>query len=775
METLLTPFKKLPLLLPALAWICGLIAGQSAFLQLYVLVVPLLFYGVFKKTWLLFLCAGLAFGMGTHAWQQHRLAVDDTWLAHKVQIEATIQDVRHTAQYIKLRLSDVLRDDGQTLSGKVDAYVYHHKQPQALKPDMRIQATLKLHRPRNKQNPAYFDYEQYTFDQGVVLIGSVSGDVRIIASDISWLETMRQRIRQALRGMEQNQQGILLALLLADRSQVPLVIHDAFAASGAMHLLAISGLHMGLVAAWGFVFAWWLMTRREAWIVRFPVRLVALSSGVGFAMIYATLAGWPIPAQRAFLMLLAGVLAWVLRAKQVPLNTMFAALLLITLFDPASVRSVSLWLSFVATSALLVWAGRHNSAGSMYAQIRIWFQGVLWVSIIASLATLPLIGFVFERLPVWGLLANVLLVPLYAFWVLPLALLGEFLAVFGFSGLATSVFSLSGQGIALGNDLLLALYALPWGKLWLRGDMPWMFAVLGFALLVAGMLWLYQQRKISMSILLVALGVYAVVLTSEHHPKQASFYAWDVGQGASSWLSLPDFQLLVDMPGKAGSRFNGGSIAAQNMRKLGVLHADAVVLSHAQSDHAGGFERLLANLNHMGELWLADVPRNHVYFQAILESLPVRWLKQGDSFHVRGAKVQVLWPPKGYAPRNSNHASLVLLLTLDSGQRILLPGDMELPVEKQIIRAGLQDVDVMLMPHHGSKTSSSKVFVEQVRPSIVIAQTGYNNHYGFPKDEVVQRYKNVGSQVLNTADGYVHISFSERGIKLEQSSNRREN
>jgi competence protein ComEC len=144
----------------------------------------------------------------------------------------------------------------------------------------------------------------------------------------------------------------------------------------------------------------------------------------------------------------------------------------------------------------------------------------------------------------------------------------------------------------------------------------------------------------------------------------------------------------------------------------------------------------------------------------------VRWLKRGDSFDKPDVKVQVLWPPKDYAPRNSNNASLVLLLTLNTGQTILLAGDMEAPVEKAIL-ADISQVDVMLMPHHGSKTSSTLPFVKKVRPKIVVAQTGFHNHYGFPKGEVVQRYQDVGSQVLNTADDYVAIQFSKQGIKVQ--------
>ncbi|MDQ6977859.1 MAG: ComEC/Rec2 family competence protein, partial [Ghiorsea sp.] len=464
----------------------------------------------------------------------------------------------------------------------------------------------------------------------------------------------------------------------------------------------ISGLHMGLVAGWGFILAWWLITRREAWIVRFPVRTFALTAGMFLAFAYALLAGFPIPAQRAFLMLLAAVLAWSLRATLMPLNTMFAALMLITLIDPASVLSVSLWLSFTATSALLIWAGRQPKVESMYAKAWMWLKGMFWVSIIASLATLPLIGYVFERLPAWSLLANTLLVPLYAFWVLPLALLGEFFALWGGSSWAVHIFEWSGWGISWGNQVLLWIHTLPAGNLWLRGDLPGLYGLLVVCLLLSGLFWLQNKRWVSVSVLLISLGCYAVVMLGEAEVKQTQLYVWDVGQGASSLLVLPDFKLLIDVSGKRGSKFNGGTIAAQNMRHLGWLHADAVLLSHAQSDHAGGIKRLLASLNGVHELWLADVPKNHAYFAEVMNKMPVRWLKKGDNFDIKGKNhVKVLWPPQGYAPRNNNNTSLVLEITLITGQKLLFAGDMEAPVEWEILN-DIQPVDVMLMPHHGS-------------------------------------------------------------------------
>ncbi|MDQ7058712.1 MAG: DNA internalization-related competence protein ComEC/Rec2 [Ghiorsea sp.] len=764
MGTLFTLLKSAPLLLPSLAWVLGLsLACLDVFSWFYMpLLLPLLWW--WRQTWLYFLLAGFVFGVSSLAWQTSQLDVDNSWFNQKINIQATIDDVRQTAQYTRLKLDHIQRDDGQVLNAKINVYVYHHGQ--ILLPDMDIKLRVKLHQPRNKKNPTYFDYEQYLFHQGVALVGSVSGKVEIINHHISWLEQGRQKIRHVLTRLDDDQQGILLALLLADRSRIPLDIDDAFAASGATHLLAISGLHMGLVAGWGFILAWWLITRRESWIVRFPVRTFALTAGMLLAFVYALLAGFPIPAQRAFLMLLAAVLAWSLRATLMPLNTMFAALMLITLIDPASVLSVSLWLSFTATSALLIWAERQPKVESMYAKAWMWLKGMFWVSIIASLATLPLIGYVFERLPAWSLLANTLLVPLYAFWVLPLALLGEFFALWGGSSWAVHIFEWSGWGISWGNQVLLWIHTLPAGSLWLRGDLPWLYVLFAVFFLLSGSFWYKTKRWVSASVLLISLGLYAVVMLGEAEVKQAQLYVWDVGQGASSLLVLPDFKLLIDVSGKRGSKFNGGTIAAQNMRHLGWLHADAVLLSHAQSDHAGGIKRLLASLNGVHELWLADVPKNHAYFAEVMNKMPVRWLKKGDNFDIKGKNhVKVLWPPQGYAPRNNNNTSLVLEITLITGQKLLFAGDMEAPVEWEILN-DIQPVDVMLMPHHGSKTSSTPAFVDKVQPKIVIAQTGYKNHYGFPKAEVVKRYQNRGANIINTADGAVHIVFERRWCKF---------
>lgn len=746
----------------SLPWFALLLAG--------LLVVGLLW----RKSFVWLCVLGMVYGLSSLWLDVQRIEVDESWLNHKIQVTANIAEVRESARYTRLRLSHISRDDGQTLAGFADVYVYRNRFD--FKPDMSVQLRTKFHLPHNKLNPATFDYATYCFEQHIAVLGSVYGEVQILEHDLSWLTQFRLSIRQAIQAVDEEAQGILLALLLADRSRIPLHIDDAFAASGAMHLLAISGLHVGLVAGWGFVLCWWLLTRREVWIVKLPVRVLALSFGVVLTLLYATLASWPIPAQRASLMLFAAVLAWYFRAKQVPLNTMLAALILIVLFDPASVLSVSLWLSFVATTSLLIWANASSQKPENLLQKAIfWCKAMFFVSLFAALATLPLIAAVFERLPVWSLLANTLLLPLYAFWVLPLALLGELCAVLGLTHAAEMVLHGSALAITWGNHILLLIYQLPAGHLWLRADMDIAHVCLALSLLLAGVLLLQQHQGAALALLFLTLLIYISVLSSERQVKQPMLHAWDVGQGASALLQTPGFKLLVDVPGKRGSKFNGGTIAAANARALGILTLDAVVLSHAQSDHAGGILRLLASLYHVQELWLADVPDNHQYptIQTAIQYIQaqggqVRWLQQGDVIALAdGTKIDVLWPPQGYQPSNGNNTSLLLAVHLTTGQRLLFPGDMQRQVERKVT-AKLQAFDVLLMPHHGSKTSSTKAFVQAVQPDIVIAQTGYRNHYGFPKAEVVARYVAVGSEVLNTAEGAVSLSFSRQGVTVEQ-------
>lgn len=760
---------RLPLLLPAAGWLTGLLFARTDAVPIPValgLAAAGLMLGLRRslRPFALALAAGLAWGGASLMWDAYRLAVDPSWTAGAQRITADIAGVQSYPGHRLLRLVHVRRADGARLSASVQASLYGHGP--GLVPGMRIAATGRWHVPRNAGNPGAFDYRRYCFDHGIALVGSLHGEVHVLADHASWLQRLRERVSAALASLPDTEQGVLRALLLADRSRIPAAMQDDFSATGTAHLLAISGLHVGMVAAWGFLLGWWLLTRREAWIVALPVRRLALAAGAIAACAYATLAGWPLPAQRAAMMLVAAALAWVGRRHAEPMNTLLAALMLILMLDPAAVGSLSLWLSFAATAGILLMLDRSRRRG-----IRGWVLGMLAVTVVASLATLPIVVAAFGRLPLYTLPANLVAVPLYSGLILPISLIGEMLALFGATAWAGHVFAFAGMLVdACGHPLALMHHA-PGGSLWVPA--PPVVAGLLYALGMgaAAALWLRGRRRFGLGVLAATLLTWGCLVIPERPPGLAEWLAWDVGQGAaSSLITRGGRVLVVDVPGPIRSRYNGGTKVAAGLRALGLAHVDVLALSHAQADHMGGAERLLARERYIGELWLADVPANHAH--PVLARLArrveddggrVRWLARGEHLHFGAWDVRVLWPPRGYATSSLNDTSLVLSVGHAGYGRLLWPGDAEAEVERALLAGGVKRHWGMLMPHHGSLSSSTPAFVDAVHPSLAIAQTGLHNRFGFPKPAVVRRYLAIGARVRNTAHGAVTVRWQADG------------
>ncbi len=620
MDILLLKFRQLPLLWPVTAWVVGLALSRSDLFSpfgslLFMSVGSVVLLYLKKKTVLLLLVTGGLWGTADLMLDARAVAVDESWLNKNVLISSTIERVERYDRYSRLLVSHISRSDGEFSGGKALLYSYG-KQQHLLQPGQSIEATVSWRLPRNYLNPGSFDYQAWCFDQGIALIGSIKGNVQVLGDKNGWLDQMRSSVRAAIAETDSRAAGVLHAILLGDRSQVDVEVNRSFSATGAAHLLAISGMHVGMVASCVFALFWWCLTRREAWIVHYPVRKLAMAGGFLAAVAYAVIAGLPLPAQRALFMLAAGVLAWLLASRMQPINTLLAALALILLIDASAVVSLSLWLSFVATAAILFWTGfagrkeRDESAGRrLLGAVRI----LLWVSLIATLATLPLIVSTFGRIPVYSLPANLLLVPLYGLLVLPLALSGELSALLGLQAMASTLMALSSWAVELGIVALQWLVALPFGELWAVAPPFWLglFYVSGLAvscwLLFKG---IYLWAGAAM---IIVLMFYLTAVLSENHIQKPTWIVWDVGQGASSALLLPEDEVLVvDAPGRRGSQFNGGTTVATGLRSLGFSHVNKLVLSHAQSDHLGGAMSLMQAMNRVDEIWLPDVPSAYV-------------------------------------------------------------------------------------------------------------------------------------------------------------------
>ena len=381
---------------------------------------------------------------------------------------------------------------------------------------------------------------------------------------------------------------------------------------------------------------------------------------------------------------------------------------------------------------------------------------------LAALATLPLIVTTFGSVPVYTLPANLILVPVYALFVLPMGLLGEFAAILGLFELASALMGLSALAVEADTAVLAWLVRLPFGLLWAITPPLWMGLCYVAGSLLAGW-WLFNgQRKSAAVLMSLTLLIYLADVLPELQIDTATWVVWDVGQGASSSLLLPGNQILtVDAPGRSGSSFNGGTTAA-GLRSMGVTHVDVMVLSHAQSDHIGGAISFMQRLNRSGEIWLPDVPSAHSHHMvkpivqhAQKHDVKLRWLARGDE-----VTVSVLWPPRGFAPANHNNSSLVLRMMMPDGKNLLFSGDIEKQVQNALLSDGIEAVDGMLMPHNGSRSSRHSGFVQQLSPALAVAQAGFANHYGFPDKTVVETYRENGAVVKDSSEGAVIVELA---------------
>ncbi|MDX8405028.1 MAG: DNA internalization-related competence protein ComEC/Rec2, partial [Mariprofundus sp.] len=621
--------QHLPLLWPVAAWVSGLALSRgdmlspvaSALLLAFLFLLLLLLR---RKIPALLLIVAALWGSADLLLDARSVAVHQSWLNNPVSSSAVIHRIQRSPTHLRLQLQQIRRDDSQTLNGSALLYIYrgHTDKPQPrLQAGDRIHFRAVWHRPHNQLNPGRFDYQAWCFDQHIALLGSVRGDLQRLAREPSLLERGRERIATALNLLPADRAGVLRALLLADRSQLPVAVNNAFAATGTAHLLAISGMHMGMAAAWGMALIWWLLTRKEKWIVCLPVRTLAMLAGLLTAAAYALIAGWPLPAVRAAIMLAAAVLALSLSARNAPMNILLAALALILLCDPTAIGSLSLWLSFTATAALLLWA-RHSQLSTKtettpensghFLRLLQAGKALLWISLIATLATLPITLAAFGRLPVYSLPANLLLVPLYGLLVMPTALLAELAALLHLEWLAGLLMQAAGLAVQGGAELLAWIMTWPAASTWAVLPPLWLGGAYITAMLLVIRLFIRQRHIPAAALALLIVTIYTGAVLHERNIDKPLWLVWDVGQGAASTLLLPDNKVIVvDVPGRANSRFNGGTSVAAGLRTLGLTHIDLLILSHVQSDHLGGALSLLKAVNSTGERWLPDVADAH--------------------------------------------------------------------------------------------------------------------------------------------------------------------
>ncbi len=698
---------------------------------------------------------GLAWGALTLAFEAKRLQADASWLARPWTITARVVRSETRQGYARAWLADVVREDGARLAGLVRVST---RRP--LAHGMHIRAKVRLRRCRPRQNPGAWDFAAWCRAHGIALVGSLRGEPQLLRGP-DLLGRMRAHLREAFAQAPHAARPWLFALVLGERGLWRADALDRFAAAGLAHLLAISGLHVGVVGAAGAMLAGGVARLAPRLLAWQPARVWGAIGGVALAWGYVALAGAPVSALRAALMLTIAAVAWALGRLAEGVRALALAFALLAVVSPAATESVGFWLSFAGTLALVLLPraprGRLRRLG--YAGI---------AALAAHTATLPWTLARFGWLAPYAVPANLVAGALFPALLLA-ALAAALAALLGAEAVAGALFALVD---ALGR-------ALAHGAAWFSGLAGGMLlvrkpdaAALGITALALGIaLGLLGRKRLAWAAVLMLAAQLALggLLLAERHPKENALWVWDVGQGAASALfTAQGGVMLVDAPGRWNAQITGGHIAAQALRTLGVLHADLFVITHAQSDHGGGAPALLRRLHEVKALALPDVPEGAkrwfmraAMHEARRKGARVLRLGRGDHLRLEGAEVEVLWPPHG-APLRGNAASLVLRVRAGK-HAILFPADIPARVERRLV-SQLARTEIVLAPHHGSRSSSSPAFVRALHPRLVIVQAGWRNRWGFPHAEVVARWRQAGARVLVSYEGAIQVRLASGGV-----------
>lgn len=618
----------------------------------------------------------------------------------------------------------------------------------ALFPGQRWQMTLRLKRPRGLANPHGFDFEGWALQRGVRATGYVRNAPapRLLAQQVDgWPQTLhrwRAAIRDDMRMRlgDAPYAGVLVALAIGDQDAIAARDWDVFWRTGVGHLMSISGLHITMLAALAYAVAVFAWVRIGALALHWPARKAGIVAGVMAAFAYTLLTGYQVPAQRTFCMLAAIALCILVDRHGSPSRVLALAALAVVAFDPWAVTSSGFWLSFGAVAAIFL---AMSLRPGLHGRIHV----VLREQLAVTVAMVPMLVALFGEVSLVSPLANAIAIPLVSLLVVPLALAGAFLPL-------TALLEASHALIAASMQLLEWLARLPAAMLESHAPQPWTVA-----LALVGCAWLLAPRGLPMRAC-GALWMAPMFLIAPSGPAQGE--AWidvlDVGNGLAVVVRTNAAALGYDTgPAWSEESDSGSRIVVPFLRGEGVRRLEGLVVSHADDDHAGGAFSVAGSRE---PAWLlSPLAGSHALHRAVARSIPC---ETGLRWHWHGVEFQVLHPSaSGSAdkPRKENDRSCVLRVAT-RGAAALLTGDIEARSERELLErnAAALKADVLLVPHHGSRTSSTPGFIDAVAPRVAIVSTGYRNRFRHPNEAVVARYAARGSRVFRTdLDGALRI------------------
>jgi competence protein ComEC len=628
---------------------------------------------------------------------------------------------------------------------------------------------LRLKRPRGASNPGVFDVEAWMFRNKIQATGYVVPGKRnrlLETGTESGVDGFRRQFvsRATKAASSPEVSAVIAAVGVGARHQISREQWHRYALSGTSHLMAISGLHIGLAATAAFLFA------RAIAVVLRPrgnAHIVAIGVGVLVATVYAGASGFGVPAQRASLMLVVAAGAIVRRRKTDPLAIVAVAAFVIFILDPVATMTPGFSLSFSAV-VLLLWRARFREsaagAASYVAKAGHWLRQLATLQVSLFFGLMPLTVLLFDRVAFLATPVNLIAIPLFSLLTVPFTLVGLVLGD-NFGRMGHIALQIAAATIERLESLIEVAVRLPFADTTVAAlhSVGLCVAILPVLLVMLPRRW--PGRYVAV------LAVGALLLHAPQPPDKGcvDLHVLDVGQGLAAVLQTHSSTLLFD----TGPSFRGGASAAEQivvpfLKSRGIRRIDWLVVSHADIDHSGGV-RAIYEVADVSELLVGEPLRDSGF-----ASSPCltgrRWATDEVRFR--------LLHPDSDTPRRGNDSSCVVLIEVGR-HGLLLTGDIEADAEREIIESRQwNSIETIVVPHHGSLTSSSVPFISAVSPNVAIVSAGYGNRWGFPKAAVVARWQAVGARVLNTAtSGAVSLRLcADSGIgrvRLDRHERRR--
>jgi competence protein ComEC len=669
--------------------------------------------------------------------------------------------------------------------------------PEEIRPGQRLLVRTLVSRPRGLSNPGGFDYRKFLAGKSIWVTGWISSPAHITTLPVDdgnsfWRnmrffpEQVRYHINQFLTThLAAGQSSLYMAILTGERAALSPATLENFKATGAIDLLAISGLHMGLIALGaGSVINWlikrstWLLIHTSAWKTAVYLIMPILCG-------YALIAGLQTPVVRSLIMISVFLLAVLFdRQWHFPTNIAIAALIIL-LINPAELFNVSFQLSFAAVIAIaaimpqfmpLVLPSEDKTEEyqrkMILGKISTLIKGGFFLSLAALAGILPLLVFYFNRFSPLSTISTLLLEPLLCYWALPLGLISVPFIFFA-PDIARLLLTLGAMGVSLADRLCAWLAALPFSSIWLPTPLP--LEIVCYYALLFSILFLKKSKTarltaiISIVTLLITTGY---IFYKQHSAETDTITVLDVGQGNAVVIELAGgFTALIDGGGSYSPHYNVGErVIAPFLWSRRISHLDAVVISHPDADHFNGLDFIIKRFR-PETIWINGGNAANASYTSLLDlagrqGAAIRVPRSGETLFAssksRFSNVADIHLDESTGSENDR--SLAMRLT-SQGKDFLFTGDIGEYAEQQMAEEQKEiQADVLLLAHHGSSSSTSAKFLSTVAPEYAVISAGHNRNPLFPAPEVINRCRSAGCTIYNTAqDGAVIFTVADGG------------